>query len=84
MFNGTCCLLCLECSEDQIDLIFKAENGLNARDIIELHFKEEVGKNGHCDLSDFDLFIMLRYLLTVGNDATDRKQSYLQDMLGID
>ncbi|CAD7013651.1 unnamed protein product [Ceratitis capitata] len=42
MFNGTCCLLCLECSEDQIDLIFKEENGLNARDIIELHFKEEL------------------------------------------
>ncbi|XP_049307761.1 zinc finger protein 665 isoform X5 [Bactrocera dorsalis] len=42
MFNETCCLLCLESSKDQIDLNCKQGIGLNGREVIELHFKEEL------------------------------------------
>ncbi|XP_028899362.2 zinc finger protein 845-like [Zeugodacus cucurbitae] len=42
MFNETCCLLCLESSKDQIDLDCKDGFGLNGREVIELHFKEEL------------------------------------------
>uniref|UniRef100_A0A0K8UXT7 Transcription factor grauzone n=2 Tax=Bactrocera latifrons TaxID=174628 RepID=A0A0K8UXT7_BACLA len=42
MFNETCCLLCLESSRNQIDLNCKEGIGLNGREVIELHFKEEL------------------------------------------
>ncbi|XP_053962483.1 transcription factor grauzone-like [Anastrepha ludens] len=42
MFNDTYCLLCLEGSKKLVDLDPKGDKGLNKREVIELHFKEEL------------------------------------------
>ncbi|XP_054737683.1 transcription factor grauzone-like [Anastrepha obliqua] len=42
MFNDTYSLLCLEGSKKLVDLDPKEDKGLNKREVIELHFKEEV------------------------------------------
>ncbi|XP_036331003.1 transcription factor grauzone-like [Rhagoletis pomonella] len=55
MFNGLCCVLCLESSNETFDLKFIEGQSLDRRKVIELHFKAEVDL-----LAEFDAKVVCK------------------------